>query len=149
MNLELRGSSESNFILRYNSASNGLTPNRKFVFILEDFFISVLRLRPIEKIRSRMHKILNATIQFPILNVKSIEHTLIRGSKIYELDNLFLSEYQQPMHFIIGLQRESVWSGDLHKSEVNPYNFTTCDLDQFSFRHGDYKYPSTGFSSSG
>ena len=147
--LELRGSLESDFILRYDSSDMSLTPNRKFLFMVEDFFISILRLRPIEKIRSRMHKILNSKIQFPILNIKLVEHILIRGSQSYEIENLFLSESHLPMHYFVCLQNESVWSNDLNKSVTNPFQFTTCNLKQFSFCHGDYKYPSSIFSSSG
>ena len=147
--LELRGISESDFILRYDTSSDGLTPNRQFVFLIEDFYLSVLRLRPIEKIRTQMHKILNTKIQFPILNIKLIEHILIRGSDSYEIDNLFSNEYHQPAHFFLCLQPESVWSNDLYKPGTNPFQFTSCDLKQFCFRNGDQKYPSSIFSSSG
>lgn len=144
INLELRGSQESDFILRYNS-----TNKRKFVFIIEDFFLSVMRYRPVDRIRSQMHKILNSKIEFPILNIKLVEHILIRGSESYEIANLFSSESQQPMHFFLTFQNESVWSGDLNKPETNPYRFPSCGIDKFSFRHGDYKFPSSTFSSSG
>ena len=78
INLELRGSLESDFILRYDKTSaNSPTFERNFVFIVEDFFLSVMRFRPIDRIRSQMHKILNSKIEFPIMNIKVIEHILI------------------------------------------------------------------------
>ena len=147
--MELRGSSESGFILRYKSAAGGATEGKEFVFIIDEFYLSILRLRPIEKIRSNLHKILNQKIEYPILNIKLTEHILIRGSTDYELDNCFGSEYLQPQHFFICLQPEDIWSGKLNKPETNPYRFGTCDLSQYSFRHGDYKLPSSLFSSSG
>ena len=147
--LELRGSNESNFILRYDSSASSLTKGKSFLFIVEEFFISVLRLRPIEKIRTNLHKLLNGKIEFPILNVKLSEHILIQGSSEYEIENIFGSEYQQPAHFFLALQLESVWANDLNKSSTNPYKFTSCGLNQFAFRHGDYKLPSFLFSSSG
>ena len=147
--MELRGSVESDFILRYDTSEHGLTPNRRFVFIVDEFYLSVLRLRPIEKIRSQMHKILNTKIQFPILNIKLLEHVLIRGSDSYEIDNLFSSEYHQPAHFFLCLQPETTLTSNLNKPGTNPYKFTSCGLSQFCFRYGDQKIPSSIFSSSG
>ena len=143
INMELRGSGESNFILRHSYS------NKTYLFIIEDFYLSVLRLRPVEKIRTNIHRILNGKIQYPILNIKSIEHCLIRGSTNYEIDNIFSCEAHLPLHFFVCLQPESVWTTKLNKSSTNPYRFTTCGLSEFSFRLGDYKLPSALFSSSG
>ena len=144
INLELRGSDESDFILRYDS-----TKGKSYLFIIKDFYLSILRLRPVEKIRTRLHKLLNGQIQYPILNFKLIEHILIKGSASYELENLFSCESHLPLHFFVCFQKEATLSSDMVKPETNPYRFTTCDLKEFSFRHGDHRLPSSLFSSSG
>ena len=144
INLELRGSDESNFILRYNPDAG-----KTYLFIIKDFYLSMLRLRPVEKIRTRLHKLLNAKIQYPILNFKLMEHILIKGSASYELENLFSCETHLPMHFFVCFQKESTLSSDLLKAQTNPYRFSTCNLKEFSFRHGDHRLPSSLFSSSG
>lgn len=144
INLELRGSDESDFILRYDSAAG-----KSYLFIITDFYLSMLRLRPVEKIRTKLHKLLNGKIQYPILNFKLMEHILIKGSASYEFENLFSCETHLPIHFFVCFQKEATLSSDLLKPETNPYRFTTCNLKEFSFRNGDHRLPSSLFSSSG
>ena len=79
INLELRGGNESGFILRYDpNVANSPQENKKFVFIIESFHLSVLRLRPAERLRTQLHKILQKPIKHPILNMTPHEKILIR-----------------------------------------------------------------------
>ena len=76
--LELRGSDESGFILRYDDSANTTLAGRKFLFVIDRFYLSILRLRPMERIRTRLHKLLSKKISHPILNCKLHERILIR-----------------------------------------------------------------------
>ena len=73
MGLEIRGASESDFILRYESASG-----KKYVILVDDFYLSGLRLRPVERLRTRIEKLLMTTITYPIINRKLYETILFR-----------------------------------------------------------------------
>ena len=84
MNLEIRGPSESNFLLRYPDQEG-----RTFGLVIKDFHLSMLRLKPTEKLRQKIPKILSGRINYPLLNIKLTEHILIRGSDTYEIGNLF------------------------------------------------------------
>jgi len=78
INIELRGSQESGFILRYTNAENTSLHNKNFVFLIKDFYLSILRIIPIEKIRTKLDKLLNSNLSYPIINLKVTEHILMR-----------------------------------------------------------------------
>ena len=142
--LELRSANDSDFILHYDSSA-GI----KYVMLVEDFYLSILRLKPTEKLRPHLHKLLSSSVTFPVINRRLIEHILIRGSSVYEISDLFTNESNCPIHFFCFLQEENVLTSELVKAETNPFKFTTCNLDSFVFRSGDIKYPASLYSSSG
>ena len=78
MNLELRGSEDSGFLLRYDNGANTALAGRNFLFVIDKFYLTILRLRACERIRSQLHKLLNRQISHPILNMKLHERILIR-----------------------------------------------------------------------
>lgn len=76
--IEVRGSDESGFILRYDNSTNSSLDGRKFLFIVDDFHLSLLRLRPLERIKSKIHRLLSHQLHFPLINMKLHETILIR-----------------------------------------------------------------------
>ena len=72
MGMEIRGSNESDFMLRYEAAG------KKYLLLVEDFYLSTLRLRPVERLRIRIEKLLMSTITYPIINRKLYETILFR-----------------------------------------------------------------------
>ena len=76
--LEVRGSNESGFMLRYDNTTGSTLAGRNFLFIVDKFYLTVLRLRPQERIKPKLHRLLNHKMDYPILNMKPHEKTLIR-----------------------------------------------------------------------
>lgn len=54
-----------------------------------------------------------------------------------------------PLHLITFFQEEDVLTTEMNKSATNPFTFKTCDLDSYSYRMADNKFPSSLFSCSG
>ena len=72
MGMEIRGSAESDFMLRYEASG------KKYLLLVEEFFLSSLRLRPIERLRIKVEKLLHSTIVYPVVNKELFETILFR-----------------------------------------------------------------------
>ena len=73
-----------------------------------------------------------------------------RGSNSFEIGDLLQgAEAHMPLHLITFFQEEDVLTTEMNKSATNPFTFKTCDLDSYSYRMADNKFPSSLFSCSG
>ena len=46
---------------------------------------------------------------------------IFRGQEVYEIDSLFGSEGDKPIHMLIGLQEEETFTTNLFKPQTNPF----------------------------
>ena len=99
--LDLRGGDESGFALRHSDQLlNEAGEKRVFKIIVDNCYLSVTRLVPVEKISTKLHHLLQRPIMYPLVQYRSFEFILHRGQTEYVIKNLFGGEGSRwPLHF--------------------------------------------------